>query len=217
MSCHFEADFDRSGRSVLGILPLLWRDGWPEAGEQFKGGTFEIASARRGYSLELAVDFVRMQQERQRFWQMDPNEPLKALPEQTLEEVIGTWPQGDIAVRCSDYMFRPHQHWTITPVPEAGGYLSAPYFKITIAGTDRSLTATANLELTATPAFTGAPEQLWRIEQLTDGNFRLLPKGIPGREGINTSYVLYSAADSTPTLALWDFSTDNSKWRLRSR
>ena len=217
MSCHFEADFDRSGRSVLGILPLLWRDGWPEAGEQFKGGTFEIASARRGYSLELAVDFVRMQQERQRFWQMDPNEPLKALPEQTLEEVIGTWPQGDIAVRCSDYMFRPHQHWTITPVPEAGGYLSAPYFKITIAGTDRSLTATANLELTATPAFTGAPEQLWRIEQLTDGNFRLLPKGIPGREGINTSYVLYSAADSTPTLALWDFFTDNSKWRLRSR
>ena len=79
------------------------------------------------------------------------------------------------------------------------------------------MTATANLELTATPAFTGAPEQLWRIEQLTDGNFRLLPKGIPGREGINTSYVLYSAADSTPTLALWDFSTDNSKWRLRSR
>ena len=216
MSCHFEADFDRSGRSVLGILPLLWRDGWPEAGEQFKGGTFEIASARRGYSLELAVDFVRMQQERQRFWQMDPNEPLKALPEQTLEEVIGTWPQGDISVRCSDYMFRPHQHWTITPVPEAGGYLSAPYFKITIAGTNRALTATANLELTTVPEFTGASEQLWRIEQLTDGNFRLMPKTIPGRESINTSYVLYSAADSTPTLALWDFSTDNSKWRLRS-
>ena len=216
MSCHFEADFDRSGRSVLGILPLLWRDGWPVAGEQFRGGTFEIESARRGYSLELAVDFVRMQQERQRFWQMDPNEPLKALPEQKLEEVIGNWPQGAIPLRCGDYMFRPHQHWTITPVPEAGGYLSAPYFKITIAGTERALAATATLELTAVPAFTGAAEQLWRIEQLTDGNFRLLPKAIPGREGINTLYVLYSAADSTPTLAAWDFSTDNAKWHLRT-
>ena len=216
MSCHYEADFDRSGRSVLGLRPLLWRDGWPVAGERFKGGTFEIESARRGYSLELAVDFVRMQQERQRFWQMDPNEPLKALDEQKLEEDIDTWPQGNIPLRCGDYMFRPHQHWTITPVPEAGGYLGGPYYKITIAGTDRALAATASLELTAVPAFTGAAEQLWRIEQLTDGNFRLLPKGIPGREGINTTFVLYTPADSTPTLAAWDFTTDNAKWHLRS-
>ena len=61
MSCHFEADFDRSGRSVLGIRPLLWKNGWPVAGEAFRGGTFEIESERRGYSLELTVDFVRMQ------------------------------------------------------------------------------------------------------------------------------------------------------------
>ncbi|MBQ3772497.1 MAG: arabinan endo-1,5-alpha-L-arabinosidase, partial [Bacteroidaceae bacterium] len=58
MSCHFEADFDRSGRSVLGIRPLLWRNGWPVAGESFKEGTYQISSERRGYSLELAVDFV---------------------------------------------------------------------------------------------------------------------------------------------------------------
>lgn len=40
MSCHYEADFERSGRSVLGIRPLLWRNGWPVAGEPFVGGTF---------------------------------------------------------------------------------------------------------------------------------------------------------------------------------
>ena len=214
MSCHFEADFDRSGRSVLGILPLLWRDGWPVAGKQFRGGTFEIESVRRGYSLELAVDFVRMQQERQRFWQMDSNEPLKSLPEQKLEEVIGNWPQGEIPLRCGDYMFRPHQHWTITPMPEAGGYLSAPYFKITIAGTDRALAATAAKELTTVPAFTGADEQLWRIEQLIDGTFRIMPKRIPGSDGINTRYCIYSAADSTPTLAEYNFHSDNSKWNM---
>ena len=216
MSCHFEADFDMSGRSVLGIRPLLWKNDWPVAGEPFKGGTFEIESERRGYSLELSVDFVRMEQERQRFWQIDPNEPVKVLPDQKLEDVVGTWPKGDIPVRCSDYMFRPWQRWSITPVPEAGGYLGGPYFRIVIEGTERALTATANLEVTTVPSFTGKPEQLWRIEQLTDGTYRIMPKTIPGQQGLNMRYVLYSIADSTPTLAPYDFSTDNAKWNFRN-
>ena len=216
MSCHYEADFDWNGRSVLGIRPLLWRNGWPVAGDRFKGGTFEIESERRGYALELAVDFVRMAQERERFWDMDLTKPVTPIPNQTLAEVVGTWPSGNINVRIGDYMFRPHQRWTITPVPEAGGYLSNPYFKIVIEGTDRTLAATKDLELTTVPSFTGAPEQLWRIEQLTDGTFRIMPKQIPGQEGTNTRYVLYSAGDSTPTLAEYDFGSDNSKWNFRA-
>ena len=214
MSCHYEADFERSGRSVLGIRSLLWKNGWPVAAEPFRGGTFAITSERRGYSLELAVDFVRIEQERERFWQMDTTKPLKSIPDQALSDVVGTWPSGDIAVHCSDYMFRPHQHWTIVPVPEAGGYLSNPYFKIVIAGTERALAATADLELTTSAQYTGADEQLWRIEQLSDGTFRIMPKRIPGQPSLNTRYVVYTAADSTPTLALYDFSSDNSKWNL---
>ena len=217
MSCHFEADFDQGGRSVLGIRPLLWRNGWPVAGEPFLEGTYEIESERRGYALELAVDFVRIQQERQSWWRIDPKEPVKPVANQQLSEVISTWPDGDIAVRCSDYMFRPHQRWTITAVPEAGGYLGGPYYKIEVAGTHRALAATAECELTAVEEFSGAPEQLWRIEQLTDGTYRLMPKQIAGQQGLNTRYVLYSAADSTPTLAEYDFSTDNSKWNFRNR
>lgn len=215
MSCHFEADFDQGGRSVLGLRPLLWKNEWPVAGERFRGGTFQIASERRGYALELAVDFVRLQQERQAWWRINPDEPVRPIADQQLADVIGTWPQGNIAVRCGDYMMRPHQRWSIIPVPEAGGYLGGPYYKITIEGTERALAATANLELTTVPAFTGAPEQLWCIQQLTDGTFRLLPQTIPGRKGINTRYVLYSVADSTPTLAEWDFSSDNAKWNLK--
>lgn len=33
MSFHYEADFDRGGRSVLAIRPLLWKNDWPVAGE----------------------------------------------------------------------------------------------------------------------------------------------------------------------------------------
>ena len=175
-----------------------------------------ILSERRGYALELAVDFVRMQQERQGWFNRNQMEqPVKPIANQTLEEVKGTWPEGDIPARIGDYMYRPHQRWTITPVNEAGGYLSNPYFKITIEGTDRALAATADKEVTTVPAYTGADEQLWRIEQLTDGTYRIMPKAIPGIEGTNTTYCLYSAGDSTPTLAKYDFSSDNSKWNFR--
>ena len=216
MSCHFEADLDRGGRSVLAIRPLLWRNGWPVAGDPFREGTYAIESERRGYALELAVDFVRMQQERQAWWRIDPDEPVKPMPSQSLSDVISTWPEGSIGVRCGDYMFRPHQRWTITAVPEVGGYLSAPYYKIEIEGTHRALAATSQCELTTVAAFTGAHEQLWRIEQLTDGTYRIMPRQIPGQQHPNTRYVLYSAADSTPTLAEYDFSSDNSKWNFRN-
>ena len=174
-----------------------------------------IESERRGYALELAVDFVRIEQERRMWWRMDPAEPTKPLPSQTLDDVRQTWPEGNIPVRAGDNMFRPHQRWTITPVPEAGGYLSNPYFKITIEGTNRALAATADKELATVPEYTGESNQLWRIEQLIDGTYRIMPKTIPCMEGINTKYCIYSIADSTPTLAEYDFNTDNSKWNFR--
>jgi arabinan endo-1,5-alpha-L-arabinosidase len=216
-SFHWEADFDMGGRSTLAIRPLLWKNDWPVAGDQFKGGVFEIESERRGYALELAVDFVRMKQERQGWFNREQmQQPVKPVPNQTLEEVISTWPEGNIPARIGDYMFRPHQRWNVSPVAEAGGYLGGQYFKITIEGTDRALAATSDLEVTTVPSFTGAPEQLWRIEQLIDGTFRIMPKVIPGQEGINKHIVLYSAGDSTPTLAEYDFKSDNSKWNFRN-
>lgn len=213
MSFHYEADFDQGGRSVLAIRPLLWKNDWPVAGEAFKEGTYEIESERRGYALELAVDFVRMNTERRRFWGED-NEPVEPIKSQTLEEVIGTWPKGDIDVRIGDYMFRPHQRWTITAVPEAGGYLGGPYYKIVIEGTNRALAATADAEVIAVPEFTGAPEQLWRIEQLTDGTYRIMPKQVPGTD---EELVLVSVADSTPSLGKFDMNSDNSKWTFHDR
>lgn len=211
MSCHFEADLEQSGRSVLGIRPLLWKNDWPVAGDPFKEGTYEIESERRGYALELVVDFVRMPRGTHRFWE-DADKPVEPIPSQTLEDVIDTWPSGDIGVRIGDYMFRPHQRWTITAVAEAGGYLGGPYYKIVIEGTERALAATADAEVIAVPEFTGANEQLWRIEQLIDGTFRIMPKVVPNS---NKKLALVSSGDSTPTLAEFDFNSDNSKWNFR--
>ena len=207
MSFHWEADLDRSARSVLAIRPIVWVNDWPVAGEAFKAGTYEISSVRRGYALELAVDFVRQNIARRGGWRADPNEPIVVHPNQTLEEVAAGWPEGDIAARIGDWMNRPHQRWTLTVVPEAGGYLGGQYYKIQIEGTEKTLTATEDIDVKVAPEFTGADSQLWRIEQCIDGTYRIMPKSNPG-------YVLSSPADSTPSLAKWDFNSDNCKWNF---
>ena len=213
MSFHWEADLDRSARCVLAIRPLLWKNDWPVAGDQFKSGVYEISSVRRGYALELAVDFVRHELPRARWWE-GFDEPAVSIPNQTLEEVIGTWPEGEIPARIGDWMNRPHQRWSVTAVPEAGGYLGGQYYKIQIEGTDRVLAAAEGAEVVTVPGFTGAPEQLWRIEQLTDGTYRIMPKAVPG---CDRQYVLTSVADSTPSLAEYDFESDNCKWIFKSK
>ncbi len=212
MSFHWEADYDQGGRSVLAIRPLLWKNDWPYAGELFKEGTYEIESERRGYALELAVDFVRQNAGRGMFGGASST-PAAPLEEQTLLDVYETWPKGDIELRIGDYMFRPHQKWTITAVPDAGGYLGGQYYKITIAGTKRALAATADREVISVPQYTGAPEQLWRIEQLTDGTYRIMPKQVPG---CDEELVLMSSGDSTPSLGKFDMSSDNYKWNFRN-
>lgn len=240
-SCHYEADLERGGRSILDIRALLWKDGWPIAGEEFNGGTFQVQSERKGYALELAVDFVRMAGGRGGFGGFGARggrggpgargeapggtnapggaraggrfggAPATPIPLQTLADISTNWSNGNIDLRLGDYMIRPHQKWAITPVPNAGGYLGGPWFKIAIEGTDRTLTATAEREVVAAPAFTGSPEQLWRIDQLTDGTFRVMPKAVPGT---TETLALTAVGGSTPTLAAFDPSSDKARWNF---
>ena len=214
-SCHYESDLDRSGRSVLDIRPLLWRDGWPVAGDNFEGGTYEIQSERSGYALEVAVDFVRMDRGGRGGGfggRGAPAGPVTPIPAQELAQVLPNWPAGSLDIRLGDYMFRPHQKWTVTPVANAGGYPGSPYFKIQIAGTERTLAATAEGEVVAVPTFTGSAEQLWRIDQLTDGTYRIMPKAVPNsREAM----ALTAVGHSTPTLAKFDPKGDKARWNFR--
>ena len=210
-SCHYEADLDRSGRSVLDIRPLLWKDGWPVGGDNFAGGTYEIQSERSGFALELGVDFVRMDRGA-RGGRGAPVGPVTPVAAQELAQVSAAWPAGNIDIRIGDYMFRPHQKWTITPVANAGGYPGSPYFKIAIAGTDRTLAATADAEVVAVPAFTGSPEQLWRIDQSIDGTYRIMPKLVPNSK---EPMALTAVGGSTPTLARFDAKSDKARWNFK--
>ncbi len=211
-SCHYEADLDKSARSVLDIRPLLWKDGWPIAGDNFKEGVYEIESQRSGYALELAIDVPPMPGGRGR--RGPTTEPVKPVPLPDVADVSKTWPEGKIETRLNDFMIRPHQKWKFTPIPNAGGYPGSPYFRISIAGTDRTLAATEDAELVVQPTFTAAPEQLWRIDQLTDGTYRIMPKVVPNSK---EALVLTAAGVSTPTLAKFDPKSDKSRWNLKAQ
>ena len=240
-SLHFEADLDRGGRSVLAIRPLVWKNGWPAAGDDFMGGTFEIESERSGYALEMGVEAVPLATPRIRMmappgggnggpgappsgnppgpggppagFPRYPDGPVTPIPDQDVNVVSKNWPESPVITRLGDYMLQAHQKWTITPADSnAGGYLGGPYFKITIAGTDRALTATAEGEVIVEPVFTGKPEQLWQIDQLTDGTYRIMPKVVPN---FKEPLALTAVGVSTPSLVKFDPKSDNARWNLR--
>jgi arabinan endo-1,5-alpha-L-arabinosidase len=261
-SMHWEADLDRGGASVLDIRPLLWKDGWPVAGENVKEGTYEIESLRTGTALELSVEGMPVGGRRGRGGAgprgggrgpggpgapgaaagpggpppdagagpgrgaQGPGGPGQAgpgpgifagtgspIPPQDVAQVSTNWPKGNVDVRMALYLCQAQQKWAITAAPNAGGYPGSPYFKITIAGTDRTLAATEDAELVVLPSFTGAPEQLWRIDQLADGSWRIMPKTVPNSKD---AMVLAAVGSSFATLEKFDPASQKQRWLIKT-
>jgi len=251
-SLHYEADLDRGGASVLDIRPLLWKDGWPVAGDHLRAGTYQFESLRTGTTLEAAVEGFPVGGRPTRRGPppgmggpppgaggappgaggpppggfpaggLPPGGPPpggmfagigRPIPDQDVNEVAKKWPTGTLQVRMANYLSQAQQKWTIEAAPGAGGYPGAPYYRITIAGTGRALTATADAELAVAPEFTGAPEQLWRIDQLADGSYRIMPKAVPNT---NDALALSAVGSSFATLSKFDPKSEKQRWWIKT-
>jgi len=101
-------------------------------------------------------------------------------------------------------------HHTVT---DAGGYLGSPYFKIQIAGTDRTLAATADNELVALPLHRRSRTTLAH-RPVDDGTYRILPKSMDKQK---EPMVLTAVGASTATLAKFDPKSDKGAGTLRNR
>ena len=225
LSCHYEADLDRGGASVLDIRPVLWKDGWPVAGNNFQEGTYEIESARTGTALELAVEGMPVGGRRSMGMRgAGPGQRGGGgggmfggvggvISPQDVALVSTNWPAGNVDIRMANYLCQAQQKWTVTPVPIGDGYPGSPYFKITVAGTSRTLAATEEGELVALPTFTGGPEQLWRIDQLTDGTWRIMAWAVPNSKD---SLALSAIGSSFATLAKFDPAGDRQRWLFKT-
>jgi arabinan endo-1,5-alpha-L-arabinosidase len=290
-SMHWEAvPGGGGGFGTLDIRPLLWKDGWPVAGENFSAGTYEIESVRTGTALELAVEGVAVGGGRggrgggaapggrggagagagmmggrggagagmgaprgdvpagaiggpdatagagaarggrgggmggggmggggmggggMGGGGMFGGSGRGAVSDQNAAQVSANWPAGNIDIRMSNYMCQAQQKWAITPAAGAGGYPGSPYFKVTIADTNRALAVGEDGELVLLPAFTGGPEQLWRIEQLTDGTWRVMPKSVPNSK---EPLALSAIGGSFATLEKFDSKSDKQRWLFK--
>jgi arabinan endo-1,5-alpha-L-arabinosidase len=137
-SCHYEADLEKGGRSVLDIRPLLWTaDGWPLPGQNVTNGIYQIRSQQTGTVLESSTN----------------------------------------AVETAKYLVQDDQKWSVTPA--GGGF----YKIVSAAGSDvlEMAELTGPIVATAPPLvnvapFTGADNQLWKIDQLSDGSYRIASK-----------------------------------------
>jgi arabinan endo-1,5-alpha-L-arabinosidase len=202
-----------------------------------KDGTYEVESVRTGTALELAVEGMPVGGRLVR-GPRPPTVPRSAgvpaaptgiggpqagpggffagigvpIPPQDVNQVAKNWPVGPIDLRLANYQSQAQQKWTITAMREAGGYLGSPYFKITIAGTDRALAASREAELVVVSTFTGAPEQLWRFDQLADGTWRIMPKSLPESK---TPMALSAIGSSFPTLEKLDTFTEKQHWLMK--
>ena len=187
-SCHYEADLDRGGVSVLDIRPLLWRDGWPVAGEQRQGGHVRdrVGAHRHGARAGRAGRAGRRSPRTRRSWRGRQRPPARRR-----------------RLRHRRFRRRRHRRSRRTGRPasrRAHGALPAPGAAEMDDRAGRQCRRLSRLAVlqdhaspariarwrpprmanwSSLPAFTGAPEQLWRIDQLADGTYRVMPKAVP--------------------------------------
>ena len=147
-SLHFEADLDRGGISVLDIRPLLWRDGWPVAGENVREGIYQIESARTGTRSSCedgrsghaggrsggggGAGGPAGRARRAQVPGAPLAEPRRRAPRRWIRRTTHSLARcraglGRVAIASggralSPYMLQAQQKWAITPVAGVGGY-----------------------------------------------------------------------------------------------
>ena len=222
-SCHYESDLDRGGASVLDIRPLLWRDGWPVAGDNFTAGTYEIQSARTGTALEMAVQGVPVGGARGRGGRGGAGAPGGRGEPGTLAACDADCRTGRRAgerqlarLVPSTYAWRPtwcrrNRSGRSRPLPMPAAIPDRRFSRSRLRAPTARSRPPRNPSWWCCPPSPAAPEQLWRIDQLTDGTYRVMPKAVPNSK---EPLALSAVGSSSPTLAKFRPDSDRQRWLI---
>ena len=190
-SCHYEADLDRGGISVLDIRPLLWRDGWPVAGDNFARASIESSRRARAprwnWRLRARRSAVAAAvRGRRRRW---PRRQCRRGPRR--RTAAGAHPGAGR---------RPGVRRTGRPAPSTRASRPICCRRSRSGRSRRSRMPAVILARRISRSRSRAPnaprrhvrrradggagihrraEQLWRIDQLADGTYRVMPKAVP--------------------------------------
>ena len=223
-SCHYEADLDRGGISVLDIRPLLWRDGWPEAGTQFQGRHVSDRIRANGYRARARRAGHACRRVARQGWPRRRGRPWR------------WWrPWGERPPRTHPVAGRRSGRGEL-----AGRRRRCPYVAVHGAGAaevgDRPRRQCGRLSGIALfqdhdrrhrsrprghqgrrarrhPRLHRRTGQLWRIDQLTDGTYRVMPKAVPTAK---EPLALSAAGSSKPTLDRFKADSDRQRWLLKT-
>ena len=233
---HYEADLDRSGRSVLDIRAAAverrlarrrrkfrraahyeispnarathWN--WPSISTQgFRRGGLGV---RAGWSRRCSNDAARWRTRSRgdgKACPVGPRSPIAPRSRPSFHK-LARWKYGGSPRRIYGSAASDLDDHAVT---NAGGYPGSPYFKITIAGTDRALAATEKANWRSLPPSLGATEQLWRIDQLVDGTYRIMPKTVPIRR---SRMALTAVGGQHADAGKFDPQSDKARWTFKT-
>jgi arabinan endo-1,5-alpha-L-arabinosidase len=181
-SLHYEADLSNGGRPTLGFRPLLWStDGWPVAADNIDDGQYQIVLRKTENNLTVHL--------------LAPSASAPQIAVQSAD-------LGKRILELARYLAVDQQKWTITPVP---GPATGGFYKIlNLATGDALQIADGQVGLAA---YTGADNQLWRLEQFPDGLYRIRSKF--------ADLVLAVAPDNPNATIVTPFAPDDwHKWTI---
>ena len=160
-SCHYEADLEKSGRSVLDIRPLLWTtDGWPAPGVNIRDGTYQLCSRRTGTVLQSSTNGVltaRYLVHDDQKWNISPAgggwyKIAGAAGGNGLSAAVGT-------VTAQPFTGADNQLWKVDQLSDGSYRIASKIGRL-------ALTATMNINPgngVALQAFTGDDSQRWDV------------------------------------------------------
>jgi arabinan endo-1,5-alpha-L-arabinosidase len=164
-SCHYEADLQKGGRSVLDIRPLLWTlDGWPLPGENVRDGTYQIRSQRTGGVLEISANAAASRVQTARYlvrenqkWNITPaGSGFYKITDAAGKNVLEA---EDAMVDVAPFAGADNQLWKIDQLADGSYRIASKAGKLALAATFKTKPGNG----VALQEFTGDAAQRWVI------------------------------------------------------